>query len=93
MFSIFAGDIVPRKKPAPDIYELARRRLSMKASDCVVVEDTRNGLLAAKAAGMRCLITKSAYTRDEDFSEADLVVDELGDDPRSGVTVKQLEAL
>jgi beta-phosphoglucomutase-like phosphatase (HAD superfamily) len=44
-----------------------------------VIEDSRNGLLAAKAAGMRCLVTKSCYTQHEDFSEADGVVSSLGD--------------
>jgi len=92
-FAIFAGDIVPRKKPAPDIYNLARERLALEAKECVVVEDSRNGLLAAKEAGMHCLITKSSYTRQEDFGEADLVVDELGDHPRTCLTLKDLEGL
>jgi beta-phosphoglucomutase-like phosphatase (HAD superfamily) len=59
----------------------------------VVVEDSRNGLLAAKEAGMRCLITKSRYTQHEDFSEADLVVDELGDAPGIRVSLEELERL
>jgi HAD superfamily hydrolase (TIGR01509 family) len=92
-FAIFAGDIVPHKKPAPDIYNLARERLALKAEECVVVEDSRNGLLAAKEAGMHCLITKSSYTRQENFEEADLVVDELGDDPGTCLTLKDLEGL
>lgn len=90
-FAIFAGDIVARKKPAPDIYLLARDRLDLPAEECLVVEDSRNGLLSAKAAGMACLITRSRYTWHENFSEADRVVDELGDDPASGVTLSQLE--
>jgi len=89
--AIFAGDIVPRKKPAPDIYLLARERLDVPAAECLVVEDSRLGLLAAKAAGMRCLITKSSYTAGEDFSEADLVVDELGEDPETGLTLGRIE--
>jgi len=92
-FAIFAGDIVARKKPAPDIYNLARERMALQATDCVVVEDSRNGLLAAKEAGMRCLITKSSYTQHEDFSEADLVVDELGDAPGIRVRLEDLERL
>ncbi len=91
--AIFAGDVVAQKKPAPDIYNLARDRLALQAKECVVVEDSRNGLLAAKAAGMRCLITKSSYTQYEDFSEADLVVDELGDDPESRITLRKLTEL
>jgi HAD superfamily hydrolase (TIGR01509 family) len=91
--AIFAGDIVPRKKPSPDIYLLARDRLGLLSTDCVVVEDSRNGLLAAKAAGMRCLITQSSYTAEEDFSEADRVVAELCDAPPAAVTLKQLQQL
>ncbi len=91
--AIFAGDVVARKKPAPDIYTLARDRLALQAKECVVVEDSRNGLLAAKAAGMHCLITKSSYTRRADFSEADLIVDELGNDPETGITIRKLAEL
>ena len=90
-FAIFAGDIVPRKKPAPDIYNLARERLALKAEECLVVEDSRNGLLAAKQAGMHCLITKSSYTSQEDFAEADLLVEELGDDPGTCLTLQEIE--
>jgi len=77
--SVFAGDVVPHKKPAPDIYLLALRSLGVPASAAVVVEDSRNGLLAAVAAGLPCVITVNDFTRDEDFSEAALVVSSLGD--------------
>lgn len=90
---ILAGDVVKRKKPAPEIYLLAAEKLGEKASDCVVVEDSRNGLLAAKAAGMKCVITKNGYTETEDFSEADLVVAELGDPPRVQVNIATLKAI
>lgn len=90
-FAIFAGDIVSRKKPAPDIYLLARERLGLPADECVVVEDSRNGLLAAKAAGMWCLITKSSYTQAEDFAEADLVVAELGEAEGDRIGLKELQ--
>ena len=49
---VFAGDIVKAKKPAPDIYNHAADALGLKHGDCVVVEDSRNGLQAATAAGM-----------------------------------------
>jgi HAD superfamily hydrolase (TIGR01509 family) len=77
--SVFAGDAVPRKKPAPDIYLLALRSLGLQAGQAVVVEDSRNGLLAATGAGLACVITVNDYTADEDFSEAALVVSSLGD--------------
>jgi HAD superfamily hydrolase (TIGR01509 family) len=76
---VFAGDVVPAKKPAPDIYLLALDRLHLDPADTLVVEDSRNGLRAATAAGLRCLVTVNGYTRDEDFTEAVLVVSELGD--------------
>jgi dihydroxyacetone kinase phosphoprotein-dependent L subunit len=77
--SVFAGDIVPRKKPAPDIYLLALDTLGLPADRAVVIEDSRNGLLAATGAGLTCMITVNAYTEDEDFTEAALVVSSLGD--------------
>jgi dihydroxyacetone kinase phosphoprotein-dependent L subunit len=83
---VFAGDVVPRKKPAPDIYALALRELGVAAADAVVVEDSRNGLLAAAGAGIACLITVNDFTAGEDFGEAALVVTSLGDpgDPPAG---------
>lgn len=76
---LFAGDVVPAKKPDPAIYLLAVDRLGLDPADTLVVEDSRNGLLAAVRAGLRCLVTVSGYTRDEAFDEATLVVSELGD--------------
>jgi dihydroxyacetone kinase phosphoprotein-dependent L subunit len=76
---VFAGDVVPHKKPAPDIYLLALDSLGMPADRVVVVEDSRNGLVAATGAGITCVITVNDFTADEDFSEAALVVSSLGD--------------
>lgn len=76
---VLAGDVVKAKKPAPDIYRLAADRLRTPPDRCVAVEDSRNGLLAAVGAGMRCVVTVSSYTEEEDFSEADLVLSCLGD--------------
>ncbi len=45
----------------------------------VVIEDSEIGLTAAKAAGMKCIVTKSSYTKNENFHNADLVIDELGE--------------
>jgi HAD superfamily hydrolase (TIGR01509 family) len=88
--AILAGDVVSRKKPDPEIYSLASERLSLEPSECVVVEDTRVGLLAAKAAGMHCIITTNGYSKNEDFTEADLVVSELGDPPNVQVTLETI---
>lgn len=78
-FHVFAGDIVPHKKPAPDIYLLAQERLNLSPRDTLVIEDSRNGLLAAIGAGFRCLVTLSSYTEHEDMHEAILVVSDLGE--------------
>ncbi|KAE9453690.1 hypothetical protein C3L33_14403, partial [Rhododendron williamsianum] len=107
---IFAGDVVPRKKPDPvtssptlvllslsdiafctfkgklsitvlAIYVLAATTLGVEPSSCVVVEDSAIGLAAAKAAGMKCIVTKSGYTAEEDFVNADAVFDCIGDPP------------
>jgi len=82
-FTVFAGDIVQAKKPAPDIYLLAVRELGVDPADVVVVEDSSNGLRAALAAGLTTLVTVSTYAADEDFTGAALVVSSLGsaDDP------------
>jgi HAD superfamily hydrolase (TIGR01509 family) len=90
---VLAGDVVAKKKPDPEIYNLAKQRLGLEGRDCVVIEDSRNGLLSAVGAGMRCLITKSAYTQDEDFREAARVVPELGDAPKALVTLKDLQSI
>jgi HAD superfamily hydrolase (TIGR01509 family) len=76
---VLAGDVVPHKKPAPDIYQLALERLKTTRREALVVEDSRTGLLAANAAGVCTMITVSTYTAHEDFSEAALVVSSLGD--------------
>ncbi|MHC4679475.1 MAG: HAD-IA family hydrolase, partial [Planctomycetota bacterium] len=86
--TILAGDVVSKKKPDPGIYNLASHKLRLAPSECVVVEDSRNGLLAAKAAGMYCIVTTNGYTKNEDFTEADLVVSELGDPPNVQVTLE-----
>lgn len=91
--AILAGDVVSKKKPDPEIYNLAKTRLSINADEGVVVEDSRNGLLAAKRAGFACVITKSGYTRAEDFSEADLVLDDLGQSAAAGVSLADIAKL
>jgi HAD superfamily hydrolase (TIGR01509 family) len=76
---VFAGDVVPAKKPDPAIYRLALERTGSTPQETLVVEDSRNGVLAAVGAGLRCVVTVSSFTEDEDFSEAVLVVTSLGD--------------
>ena len=78
-FAVFAGDVVPAKKPDPAIYVLALEELGAAPQDAVVVEDSRNGLLAAVGAQLGCVVTVNGYTEGEDMSEAALVVTSLGD--------------
>jgi HAD superfamily hydrolase (TIGR01509 family) len=78
-FQIFAGDMVKAKKPAPDVYNMAVEKMGLDKSKCVIVEDTQIGKEAAMAAGIKCIVTKSAYADREDFAGADLVVDNLDD--------------
>jgi HAD superfamily hydrolase (TIGR01509 family) len=90
---VHAGDVVARKKPDPEIYELAKQSLGLPVSECVVIEDSRNGLLAATGAGLPTLITTSAYTAEEDFTGAATVVPELGDPPNVRITLDDLARL
>ena len=81
---IAAGDIVPAKKPAPDIYIWAMQQMGLSADECVALEDSENGVKSVLDSGIRSLlVTTNAYTEDHDFTGAGLVVDQLGepDDP------------
>jgi HAD superfamily hydrolase (TIGR01509 family) len=78
-FHVFAGDVVPRKKPAPDIYQLALAALGADPAESLVIEDSANGVAAARGAGLPVVVTVSAYTAGEDFTGAALVVSCLGD--------------
>lgn len=75
------GDIVPHKKPAPDIYDWVLRELKLNASDCIALEDSNNGLRSALAAGIKTYITLNPYTHKQDFSGAAGVFEDLSDLP------------
>jgi HAD superfamily hydrolase (TIGR01509 family) len=76
---IAAGDIVPAKKPAPDIYLWAMQQMQLPAAACLAVEDSHNGVQSALRAGIRSvLVTTNDYTAEDDFSGASLVVDRMG---------------
>jgi HAD superfamily hydrolase (TIGR01509 family) len=85
---IAAGDVVPAKKPAPDIYTYALDRLGLPASSALAVEDSENGVLSARGAGLSVVVTVNDYTRDQDFSGALAVLEEL-----ENVTLAWLRAL
>ncbi|MBI3431802.1 MAG: HAD family hydrolase [Hydrogenophilales bacterium] len=76
---IAAGDIVPVKKPAPDIYHYALEKMGLAAADCLAFEDSENGLRASRGAGLKTLVTTNDYTLDHDFTGAAVVLSDLGD--------------
>lgn len=76
---IAAGDIVPAKKPAPDIYDYALEKMGLAAEDCLAFEDSLNGILSSSGANLKTIVTVNGYTKEDDFSKATLVLDNLGE--------------
>ncbi|MCK4866035.1 MAG: HAD family hydrolase [Gammaproteobacteria bacterium] len=76
---IAAGDIVPAKKPAPDIYDWALDKMNLKAENCIAFEDSRNGVLSSLGANLKTIITINDYTKDHDFTGAAIVLDQYGE--------------
>ncbi len=76
---IICGEDVARKKPDPEAYVLALSRLGIAAADAIAIEDSRNGLHAAKAAGIDTVVVRSRFFGQQEFPEARLVVNELSE--------------
>jgi len=76
---IAAGDIVPDKKPAADIFIYALKELNLNADQCIAFEDSGNGILSSRGADLQTIVTINDYTRDHDFSDAALVLDQFGE--------------
>ena len=76
---IAAGDIVPAKKPAADIYEWALQKLNLKAQECLAFEDSENGIKSSLGADLKTIITINDYTKNHDFNGASLVLDNMGE--------------
>lgn len=76
---VLAGDVVSHKKPDPEIYNLALSQTDLKPDEVIVVEDSKNGVLAAKAAQTHVIVTTNYYTEKEDVSSGDIIVTCLGD--------------
>ena len=74
---IVSGEDVAKKKPDPEAYELALQRLRLDSSNCVAIEDSRDGLIAARGAGIRTIIVRSRFSGGQEFTEAELVVGDL----------------
>jgi len=79
---IAAGDIVPAKKPAPDIYVYAMEQMGLGPDACIAFEDSHNGIRSSLGAGLKTIIGVSNYTVDEDFSGAEIVLDHWGEPDR-----------
>ena len=77
---IAAGDIVPAKKPAPDIYIWAMEQMNLKPEQCIALEDSDNGLKSVVDADIRSVVvTVNGYTENQDFTGAPLVLDQMGE--------------
>ncbi|MCA1979556.1 MAG: HAD family hydrolase [Thiobacillus sp.] len=76
---IAAGDIVPAKKPAPDIYFYAMEKMGVSPAECLAFEDSENGIRASLGAGLKTLVTVNDYTLDHDFTGAAVVLSDLGE--------------
>jgi HAD superfamily hydrolase (TIGR01509 family) len=76
---IAAGDMVKQKKPAPDVFLLALEQLGLDPQECIAFEDSRNGIMSAKGAGLRVLTTPSWYTSGDDLSQSDWIFETLED--------------
>ncbi len=76
---VLAGDVVKNKKPDPEIYNLALSKLGLKPEEVMVVEDSKNGVKASKAAGIQTIVTTNGYTEKEDVEVGDIIVSCLGD--------------
>lgn len=76
---IGAGDIVPAKKPAPDIYHYVLEEMNLAPEECMAFEDSRNGILSSCEARLPTMITINDYTAGDDFTGAAIVLDQLGE--------------
>ncbi len=76
---IAAGDIVPAKKPAPDIFDYCLQKIGLSADECLVFEDSANGVRSSCGANIMTIVTQNNYTHNDDFSGAITVLDHLGE--------------
>lgn len=76
---IFSGDRVKKGKPDPEIYLKTAKKLKANTEQCLVFEDAQTGVSSAKSAGMKCIAVPNIYTKNQDFSKADLKVRSLMD--------------
>jgi len=79
---IAAGDIVPAKKPAPDIYDYALKEMNLSADECIAFEDSANGIKSSIGANLNTIITINDYTMEHNFTDASIVLDQMGEPDR-----------
>jgi len=89
---IGAGDVVPAKKPAPDIYHYVMEKMNLAPEQCMAFEDSYNGIRSSNQARLTTLITVNGYTADDDFSGAVIVLDQMGE-PDAAFNVLSGDAL
>lgn len=77
--SVLSGSELPESKPNPAIYRITAERLGVAPAGCVVLEDTKNGILAAKGAGMHCIAYRNPNSGQQDLSLADRIVEDIGE--------------
>ncbi len=76
---IAAGDIVPAKKPAPDIYIWAMDKMGLKPEQCIAFEDSYNGIRSSLGAKLKTIVAINGYTAEDNFSGASIVLDHWGE--------------
>jgi HAD superfamily hydrolase (TIGR01509 family) len=75
---VSADEVGGKGKPAPDIYLYTAGRLGVKPEECTVIEDSRNGVLSAKSAGMFCIGIRNGFNEEQDISAADVIIEGFG---------------
>jgi HAD superfamily hydrolase (TIGR01509 family) len=85
---IAAGDIVPAKKPAPDIFNHVLNELNIAPEKCVALEDSANGVKSSTSAGLKTIVTVNDYTKDEDLSGATLILNNMGEPEAPFMVIK-----
>lgn len=77
--SVISGGELPESKPNPAIYLISAERLGARPEHCCVLEDTTNGIMAAKRAGMYCIAFHNPHSGEQDLSLADRVVEKIAE--------------
>ena len=77
--TLISGEDLPHSKPAPDIYLKTAKMLNIAPSDCVALEDSKNGSIAAKSAGMYCIGFANPNSGNQDLSAANIIVNKITD--------------